>query len=62
MEICDQLHAPAALSTKSEPNARSIGLCVICVTVMDVLELEEFLAPKICYAFLQLLGSLCGET
>jgi hypothetical protein len=27
---------------------------------MDVLEREEFLDPKICYAIPQLLGSFCG--
>jgi len=61
MEIREQLHAPPALSAESEPTTRSVRHCVIGIAVMNVLEQEEFLARKICYAPLQLVGSLCGE-
>jgi hypothetical protein len=62
MDIRDQLHAPATLLAESEPATRSIRGCVIRRAGMDVLEREEFLDPKICYAILQLLGSFCGES
>jgi hypothetical protein len=62
MEIRDQLHAPATLLVESEPTTRSVGGCVTRRAGMDVLEREEFLDPKICYAVLQLLGSFSGES